>query len=65
MATKPIADVPCWERRWVSKEEAIGLLNLTKPDWQRFIENKASLYPGNNYDINQLNRLMEKAVQIK
>lgn len=65
MATKRIADVPCWERRWVTKEEAIGLLNLTKPEWEMFFANKVCLYPGKNYDMEELHRRMEKAVQIK
>lgn len=65
MATKPIAEIAPADRRWLSEEEAIGYLNITRPEWERFIKPKAYLYVGKNYDRDQLNRLMEKNVVIK
>ena len=65
MATKPIADIAPADRRWLSEEEAIGYLNITRPEWERFIKPQAYLYVGKNYDRDQLNRLMEKNIVIK
>lgn len=64
MATKPIAEIAPADRRWLSEEEAIGFLNITRPEWEKYIKPHAHLYVGKNYDREQLNRLMEKKVVV-
>lgn len=65
MATPRIVDVPCWERRWVTKAEAIGMLNISRKDFEEHIEPKCSIYMGKNYDIEQLNRAMAHKTIVK
>ena len=64
MATKRIAKIEPAFRRWLSEEEAIGWLNITRREWEERFKFKMRLYPGGNYDKEQLNKAMEAMVVI-
>lgn len=65
MATRKIAEVDLTQRRWLNEEEAIGWLNITRPEWEQYIKPNANVYIGRNYDKVQLDRVMEKNIVIK
>ena len=64
MATKRIAKIEPAFRRWLSEEEAIGWLNITRREWEERFKFRMRLYPGGNYDKEQLNKMMEAMVVI-
>lgn len=60
MATKAIVKIDPARRRWLSEEEAIGWLNISRPLWDTYFKPELSRKMGGNYDKQQLDRLMER-----
>lgn len=55
--TPPIPEVPCWLRRSVTYEEAIGILRTTKPTFDKFRERypvQTAPNSAGRYDIRRL-----------
>lgn len=49
MATQKTIEVACWNRRFVKEEEMRSLLDLKRPQWERFRMNNPLKVKPNEY----------------